>query len=139
MASVLNNIKITKQVELEIEDILNGISGLETKELEIFVQKVGNLIARRKAAHLPEQESMLLVKINNAIPVALQKQYEQLLAKNSNETITPEEHKELLKTIDKIENKNAQRLEYLIELSRLRNISLDTLMQQLNLSPPKDD
>jgi hypothetical protein len=139
MASALNNIKITKQVEVEIEDILNGIAGLETKELEKFVQRVGNLIARRNAEHLPQRETELLMKINKAIPIALQKRYEQLLRKNSEETITPDEYKELRKTIDKIENKNAQRLEYLIELAHLRNLSLDALMNQLNLMPFQND
>ena len=133
------NIKITKQVDLEIEDILNGMAELETNELEKFIQKVGNLIARRKAAHLPERESDLLVKINKAILPTLQKRYEVLLAKNSAETITPQEHEELLKIIHKIENKNAERLEYLIELSRLRNISLDALMTQLSLHPLQND
>lgn len=135
MAQIIENIKITKQVDLGLDDILNGISELDSKDLEKFIQKIGSLIARRKVAHLPERESALLMKINKAIPPILQKRYEELLAKNRAETITPIEHEELLKAIEKVETKNAERLENLIELSHIRNVSLDALMRQLHLHP----
>jgi hypothetical protein len=136
---MVNSVKITKQVDLGLDDILNGISELETKDLKKFMQRIGHLIARRKVAYLPERESQLLMKINKAIPVVLQKRYEDLLTKNRAETITPIEHEELLKIIDKVETKNAERLENLIELSRIRNISLDVLMKQLHLNPLGND
>jgi hypothetical protein len=139
MAHIADSIKITKQVDLGLDDILSGISELETNDLEQFMQKIAHLIARRKVAHLPEQESALLMKINQAIPTSLQKRYEHLLAKNRAETITSTEHEELLKVIQKIEIKNADRLEKLIELSHVRNISLDALMTQLHLHPFKND
>jgi hypothetical protein len=139
MAHIINSVKITKQVDLGLDDILNGISELDTKDLEKFMQKIGHLIARRKVAYLPERESQLLMKINKAIPAILQKHYEDLLAKNRAETITPIEHEELLKVIEKVEIKNAERLENLIELSRIRNISMDLLMRQLHLNPVEND
>lgn len=139
MAHIVSTIKITKQVDVGLEDILQGISELETKDLEKFMQKIGHLIARRKVAYLPERESQLLMKINKAIPAALQKRYEDLLIKNRAETITPLEHEELLKAIDKVETKNAERLDNLIELSRIRNVPLDILMSQLHLNPSDND
>ena len=139
MAHIANSIKIMKQVDLGLDDILNGISELDTKELERFMQNIGHLIARRKVAYLPERESQLLMKINKAIPPTLQQRYETLLIKNRAETITPLEHEELLKVIDKVEIKNAERLENLIELSRIRNISLDILMKDLHLNPVEND
>ena len=36
---MVNSIKITKQVDLGLDDILNGISELDTKDLEKFMQK----------------------------------------------------------------------------------------------------
>ncbi len=139
MTDGVNSIKITKQVDLGLDDILNGISELDTKDLEKFVQKIGHLIARRKVAYLPERESQLLMKINKAIPATLQKRYEDLLIKNREETITPIEHEELLKVIDKVEIRNTERLENLIELSRIRNVSLDILMKHLHLTPFEND
>jgi hypothetical protein len=139
MAHIVDSIKITKQVDLGLDDILNGISELDTKDLEKFMQKIGYLIARRKVAYLPERESQLLMQINKAIPATLQNRYEYLLTKNREETITSSEHKELLKVIEKVELKNAERLENLIELSGIRNISLDVLMSQLHLNPVLND
>jgi hypothetical protein len=139
MAHIANSIKITKQVDLGLDDILTGISELDTKDLEKFMQKIGHLIARRKVAHLPERESQLLMKINKAIPATLQNRYNYLLSKNREETITPLEHQELLKVIEKVETKNAERLENLIELSRIRNMSMDALMRQLHLNILEND
>ena len=139
MANTINSIRITKQVDLGLDDVLKGISELDTENLEIFMQKLGHLIARRKVTTLPEREAVLLMKINNAIPPTLQKRYETLLEKNREERITPIEHQELLKVIEKVEVKNAERLEHLIELSRLRNISLDELMKQLHLNAFQND
>lgn len=139
MANPINSIRITKQVDLGLDDVLKGISELDTKDLETFMQKLGHLIARRKVTTLPEREAVLLMKINNAIPPTLQKRYETLLEKNREERITPIEHQELLKVIEKVEVKNAERLEHLIELSRLRNISLDELMKQLHLNAFQND
>jgi hypothetical protein len=139
MANVVNHIKITKQVDVGLEDILAGIAELDTKDLEKFMQKIGHLIARRKVAYLPEQESKLLMKINKAINAPLQARYEHLLKQNRAETITPTEHEELLRLIEKIETQNAERLENLIELARIRNVALDALMQQLHLNPIEND
>ena len=106
MTETASHIKITKQVDLGLEEIFNGISELETPDLENFIQRLGRLIARRKATSLPERESDLLVKINQIIPTTLQKRYESLLDKNRSETITDIEHEELLVVINDIETKN---------------------------------
>ena len=57
MANTINSIRITKQVDLGLDDVLKGISELDTKNLEIFMQKLGHLIAR-------EIENFLEVKNN---------------------------------------------------------------------------
>jgi hypothetical protein len=49
--------------------------------------------------------------------------------------ITPNEHQALLKLIDIVEQTDADRLQHLIQLSQLRNISLSELMQQLDIHP----
>ena len=78
----------------------------------------------------------MLLKINKAIPTKLQEQFRLLSDKMNYETITDAEHKELLKLVDKLEAKNVKRLEYLIDLARIRNISLDEVMKQLQLNVP---
>ena len=58
-------------------------------------------------------EEKLIQAISQAIPVALHCRYIYLCEKNSNETITPKEHKELIKLIDKVEMKNVERIKKL--------------------------
>jgi hypothetical protein len=38
------------------------------------------------------------------------------------ETMTPEEHQELLQLVDRLEPADAERLQHLIELMRIRNV-----------------
>lgn len=72
----------------------------------------------------------LLKAITEATPLDLQNRYETLSQKLHEETITPTEHKELLEII---ETQKVEQLRRLIELSQLRNVSLDSLMNKLNL------
>lgn len=136
MANTNKKIILRKQVTLDIEDIIARLSTWETAELQELLQKIGHLIARRKYPNFSEAESELLLKINKAIPTKLQEQFRLLSDKMNYETITDAEHKELLKLVDKLEAKNVKRLEYLIDLARIRNISLDEVMKQLQLNVP---
>ncbi len=72
-------------------------------------------------------------KIKQALPVELRQQYNDLSAKMRSQTITPEEHQDLLKLIDIVEKADGDRLQNLIQLSQLRNISLAELMEQLQI------
>jgi hypothetical protein len=79
-------------------------------------------------------EAELLQKINQGLPPEVRKRYDELNAKLHEETITPEEHQELLQLVDRIELADAERLQHLIELARIRNVSVDTLMNQLEMA-----
>lgn len=134
MESVSKKIRLTPQLDLAIDDILVGVAELETPDLEQFLQKIGRLVARRKSPSLSERETVLLQAINQSSNIALQNRYSVLSKKQNNGVVTDVEHEELLTLIDKLEILQAKRLENLIELSQLRNISLDTLMNNLNLN-----
>lgn len=125
---------LTKQSSLGIDNLVTGIFTLETGELELFIQKIRQLIALRQFDTLSERESDILFKIYNAISPSLQEQYKVLSEKLHFETITPAEHKKLLKLVDKLEAQYVKRLEYLIELAHIRHMTLDQLMRQLHLN-----
>jgi len=65
------------------------------------------LQAQRKAFSLPQVEAQLLLKINQTIPSDTQKYYEELMAKREAETLTTEEHQELLHLNEQIEQLQA--------------------------------
>jgi preprotein translocase subunit SecA len=121
---------------LGIDDLILGVSSLETTEIELFMQKLGQLVARRKTTSASEQETILLTAINQAIPQKLQERYTEMVGKLENETMTPAENKVFLKLVEKMEMQNAKRLQHLLELSQLRGVSLETVMSQLHLNTP---
>ena len=85
-----------------------------------------------------ERETTLLLAINQAIPKKLQDQYSSMVQKLEDETMTPAENKIFLKLVEKMEAKNGEGLEYLIELARFHNASLKEIIAQLNLNPKYD-
>lgn len=78
----------------------------------------------------------MLSKINQGLPEATWQRYYQLIAKRQDETLNAEEHRELLHLTEQVERLDAQRLEYLVELARLRQTTLPALMESLDLQSP---
>lgn len=127
-------IKIRSQVSLD--ELLNGVTQLDTPELEHFIFQVLTLRAKRIAPSLSGEEARLLQKINHGLPLDVQQRYDELTAKRRAETLTHEEHQELLALIDRIERADVERVQFLTELAQLRNVSVTTLMAELNIHPP---
>jgi hypothetical protein len=120
-------VHVTSQIELE------GLARLGTKELEQFVDKVIMLQAQRRAPSLPKNETELLQQINRGLPADIRQRYDALNAKLHDETITPQEHEELLTLIDRIELADAERMQRLVALAQIRGVSVDALMEQLGI------
>jgi hypothetical protein len=76
------------------------------------------------------------MKINQGPPSDIQRRFRKLNRKRKAETITPEEHQELLALIDRIEQFDVERVKYLAELANLRGKSLTALMKELDIHPP---
>lgn len=129
-------VQVTSEVNIELDKVLDGVAKLDTLELEQFLSQVSILLARKKAASLPEREAELLQEINQSLPPVNQQRYDKLTAKLQANNITPGEYQELLQLIDQIELADAKRVEHLIELAQLRNLSLDELMNQLSIHHP---
>lgn len=82
-------------------------------------------------------ESELLQQINQGLSAQTWQHYHELIAKRQAEILTPEEHTELISISEQIEKANARRLGYLIELAQLRQVSLETVMEQLGIQAPR--
>ena len=90
------------------------------------------------AASLSEQETQLLRQINEGLPAATWQRYHELLEKRRPQTLSANEQQELIGIFDQIEVADAWRTESLVELSRLRGVPLQELMQQLGIQTPDD-
>jgi hypothetical protein len=128
-------VQVDSQIDIDLNEVLDGVAHLDTSDLEQFVQQVNLLLARRKAPSLHKREAELLRQINQGLPPGVRQRYQELNTKLEAEALTLEEHQELLQLIEQVENADGKRLQHLIELAHLRGISLDELMQQLNIHP----
>lgn len=119
-----------------IDQLIAGVSQLETSELEAYVEKVSSLLARRRSPGLSTQEVELLQTINQSLPAEVEERYSELQNRVQAETITSSEHEELMKLVDTIELADAERLQAMITLSQIRQMPLSKLMEQLGINPP---
>ena len=127
-------IEIRSQVSLN--DLLNGVAQLDSGDLEQFVSQVLVLRAKRVAPTVSKNETEMLEKINQGLAPEAQQRYNDLVAKRQAETLTDEEHQELLALIERIELIDAERVQALTKLAQLRNMSVKALMDTLNIRPP---
>jgi hypothetical protein len=124
-------VQVTSQIEIDLDEVLKSVARLEPHELEQVVNQFLALQARRRATSLSTAETDLLQQINQGLPSTLRFRYTELNAKLHDETISPVEHEELLQLTDQIEQADADRLQHLIALAESRQVSVDTLMDQL--------
>lgn len=76
-------------------------------------------------------EADLLQQINIGFSEQTWEAYHALIAKRHAETLTPEEHKQLIQMSDRLEQLNVTRIQALIQLATFRNQPLTDLMQSL--------
>jgi hypothetical protein len=123
------------KTELSFDELLKAVEQLNLPDLEQLMSQVITLQARHKAPSLPKTESELLLKINQGLPLDVQKRFDKLVAKRQAETLTPYEHQALLDLTEQIEQSDAERVAYLAELANIRGVSLATLMEELDIRP----
>jgi hypothetical protein len=91
--------------------------------------------AKQQPLHLSRAETELLQKINLGLSEQQWRRYRELIAKRRAETLAAEEQRELIALSDQIEQANARRMENLIALAKLRQVSLETQMNELGIKP----
>lgn len=75
-------------------------------------------------------EEILLQRIQRRLPTDDQTRLTYLRQRNETGEITEAEHQELLGYVDRVERQDAERAEALIQLARLRNVELKTLLNE---------
>ncbi|MBI3757150.1 MAG: STAS/SEC14 domain-containing protein [Deltaproteobacteria bacterium] len=123
--------------QLSTTKILSAVSHLSLPELEQVFDRVLALQAERKAAHLSKEESVLLSRVNQGLPEDLRVRLTLLRTKREEESIPDEEYEELTKLTDRAEELHADRMTALVELAKLRGVSLPVVMEQLGIQFPE--
>lgn len=131
------NIQTTK---LEIIKIIADVQSepLLNNLLQLLKQEVPKTAVAKKTPKpaLSEEVSALLLKINEGLPKEIQERYNALSLKTVQETLSTAEHEELLKLVPKVEAKTVERLTYLVELAQLWKMSVDEVMEKLDIQTP---
>ena len=126
---------IQLNAQVSSDELLRAASQLDSSELNILADRILTLRAQRRVSNLTLAETDLLLKINIGLSDETWKRYNDLKTRLHEETISGEEHRELLSLIDDVEADNAKRLGYLVELAGLRGTTLDSLMRSLGIGP----
>jgi hypothetical protein len=126
------------QAEVSRDALLGAVEQLSGAELDQFVAQVLQIRSRRGPARLGAAESELLARINQGFPEGLRERYAELIDRRRDESLTPEEHRELLRLTAEAERIEGDRLAALAELARLRGVPLRALMDDLGIPAPSD-
>jgi len=131
----------TLKIEAQISalDLLQAVQQLSQPELEQFIEQIIQFKAQKIAPSLSKQESELSIKINQDLSPELQQQYQILIEKRAQETLTESEYQQLLELTEQVENYQAQRLENLTQLAQIRQVSLTALITQMGVKPINND
>ncbi len=125
---------ITINIESDLMERLGKLAAAKGFQLDDFIVKMLEEQIPTQQLSVDEKRQLeLLEKINMGLPIALWEQYAILKVKRQEETLTPSEQVELIDITDQIEQANAARMPFLIELAQLRNIPVESLFQELDL------
>ncbi len=131
----LANFKLV--IELTSEQLLKTIAQLNPEELERFASQLVAVLAQRGALSPPNGETELLAKIKEELPHETQARLRKLSGKRRAETLTPNEHDELLNLSNQSEEHNALRVRHLAALASLRGTSVTALVDELGIHPAR--
>lgn len=124
------------KTELGFNELLNVVEQLDTSELETLIAKVVTLRAKRKKSYCTEQESELLLKINQTLPANTQQRFNDLFSKRQAEQLSLDEQQELINLNAQIEQANVERITLIQELAKLRGLTLEAMMENLGIESP---
>lgn len=113
---------------------------VETLPEESLLRAESLLIDLKSAVVNPSiasQEAPLIAIIERRLPPEEQTRLNTLRQRLADETITEAEHQELLAFIDPIEQMDAERVEAMIQLAQLRQVSLNIIIQEFLPNPQK--
>jgi hypothetical protein len=125
----------TKIHQRQLKNVYQNLVELNLLEIDQVMHKIIGLRKQKLPNVLSQTETELIQKINQAAPAEIQKRYNYLIKKRKNESLNEIEHHELVELTSYIENQNVQRLGYLIELAKIKNKTLDEIIEQLEIKP----
>ena len=126
---------ITINLTPELEAMLKEVAARTGKDIDNYIVSMLEEKLLPGSADPRKREAELLQQINLGISQEEWRRFFHLAERRDTEQLTPEEYQELLGLTNAIESANARRMEHLVELSILRKMPLDKLMEELGIQP----
>ena len=121
------------RVEITTENLLNAVVQMPESDFARFLQKANALRKKQHIHKISRKESGLILKINTVFPTDKRELYNRLYAKFREESLSENEHQELLALNDEFEILNAERLKYIGELAKIRKQTLEEVISDLQI------
>jgi hypothetical protein len=118
------------------KDLLKAAEELDPVEFDHFASDFIALLRRRSPAGKQALDVQLVAQLNVRLPAAERRRLYELNAKREAETLTKQQHQELIRLCEKSEQFDADRLRALIELAILRKTPLALLAKEFRPKAP---
>lgn len=89
-----------------------------------------------EVSRLSKEETELFLRINRALPEKQATRLNELNEKIEESVLTDEEQTELLRLAKRVEKLWVDRLQAVLKLAELRNVTPEEMMRRLELNPP---
>ncbi|MDX2041984.1 MAG: hypothetical protein SF097_12080 [Acidobacteriota bacterium] len=123
------------RVEPDLAEAYNSAPAQEQARLKAVLRTELRLVRKPTASRLSKKESELFFKINDCLSDERQDRYDTLTKKRLDGELSDAEYAELGELIKEIERIWARRLRAVADLARLRKVTPETIIKQLELSP----
>jgi hypothetical protein len=130
---------LTVNLSSELIEALRALAGRTGQDLDHTVARLLQEQLRRQtppaasASLCSPAETELLRQIQQGLPETTWRRYRELVARRETEELTDAEQPELVALADVVEGWNVRRLELARQLAELRGVSLQTVLEELNL------
>ena len=119
-----------------VSEILDTATRLGAEDFENLFKKLAVLrVQRNSVPSMPKAEADLLQQINRGFALEEWERLQFLDWKMETNGLNENEASESLQLAENYEHYTVQRLQLLIKLAALRNVSLDEVMAQLDIKP----
>ncbi len=122
-------------IQVSDHDLLKAVERMGPERFDAFLEQALTLHKAPRAKTLSTQETRLFERINREVPDEVSSRYEKLLRVRKRRTLTEAERTELIGLAEKYEDRDADRVAALVELSQLRRVPFRALVRQLGIEP----
>jgi len=124
---------ITLEVPSELEGPLQRAARVQGVDIETYLLNSARHQLRPDV--LSEAESILFLRLQSLFPPEQSQEYRSLCHQSDSDVISQADRERLLSLIEQRDIKNAERLEIVAELAKLRAVPVHEMMAQLGIRP----